>query len=222
MNKSKIEKFAVEGHKLLYKQIAQRAYQYGIEENNVGKVDATEVRGRIPSPLGYRFYVNGVSVVSGPRKGDLRNHYYETVDIAPYLTPGENYLTARVVAYASLIKKPVTTDLVTEALKDVFPNSKTKEVTMEVIQEIVASYFKIRIEDLHAKKRTRTIAYPRQIAMYLCRELTDTSLPQIGNFFGGRDHTTVLHAYDKIAKEREENAKLHKIIKDLIESIQKM
>ena len=58
--------------------------------------------------------------------------------------------------------------------------------------------------------------------MYLCRELTDTSLPQIGNFFGGRDHTTVLHAYDKISTEREENAKLHKIIKDLIDSIQKM
>ena len=108
------------------------------------------------------------------------------------------------------------------ALKDVFPNSHKKEVTLEVIQEIVATYFKIRIEDLHSKKRTRSIAFPRQIAMYLCRELTDTSLPQIGNFFGGRDHTTVLHAYDKIAKEREENAKLHKIIKDLIESIQKM
>ena len=128
----------------------------------------------------------------------------------------------RVVAYASLINKPVTTDVVAEALKDVFPNSHKKEVTLEVIQEIVATYFKIRIEDLHSKKRTRSIAFPRQIAMYLCRELTDTSLPQIGNFFGGRDHTTVLHAYDKIAKEREENAKLHKIIKDLIESIQKM
>ena len=128
----------------------------------------------------------------------------------------------RVVAYASLIKKPVTTEVVAEALKDVFPNNHKKEVTLEVIQEIVATYFKIRIEDLHSKKRTRSIAFPRQIAMYLCRELTDTSLPQIGNFFGGRDHTTVLHAYDKIAKEREENAKLHKIIKDLIESIQKM
>lgn len=128
----------------------------------------------------------------------------------------------RVVAYASLIKKPVTTDLVTEALKDVFPNSKTKEVTMEVIQEIVASYFKIRIEDLHAKKRTRTIAYPRQIAMYLCRELTDTSLPQIGNFFGGRDHTTVLHACDKITKEKESDRKLTTILNELIERIQKM
>lgn len=128
----------------------------------------------------------------------------------------------RVVAYASLIKKPVTTDLVAEALKDVFPNNKTKEVTMEVIQEIVSSYFKIKIEDLHAKKRTRNIAYPRQIAMYLCRELTDTSLPQIGNFFGGRDHTTVLHACDKISKEKISDAKLSGILHELIERIQKI
>ncbi|MDD6134742.1 MAG: chromosomal replication initiator protein DnaA [Selenomonadaceae bacterium] len=128
----------------------------------------------------------------------------------------------RVVAYASLIKKPVTTDLVAEALKDVFPNNKTKEITMEVIQEIVASYFKIKIDDLHAKKRTRSIAYPRQIAMYLCRELTDTSLPQIGNFFGGRDHTTVLHACDKISKEKESDIKLGGILNELVERIQKM
>lgn len=128
----------------------------------------------------------------------------------------------RVVAYASLIKKPVTTDLVAEALKDVFPNNKTKEVTIEVIQEIVASYFKIKIEDLHAKKRTRSITYPRQIAMYLCRELTDTSLPQIGKFFGGRDHTTVLHACDKIGKEKKADIKLSGILHELIERIQKI
>ena len=128
----------------------------------------------------------------------------------------------RVVAYASLIKKPVTTDLVAEALKDVFPNNKTKEITMEVIQEIAASCFKIKIDDLHAKKRTRSIAYPRQIAMYLCRELTDTSLPQIGNFFGGRDHTTVLHACDKISKEKESDIKLGGILNELVERIQKM
>lgn len=128
----------------------------------------------------------------------------------------------RVVAYASLIKKPVTTELVAEALKDVFPNNKTKEITMEVIQEIVASYFKMKIEDLHAKKRTRSIAFPRQIAMYLCRELTDTSLPQIGNFFGGRDHTTVIHACDKINKEKDADMKLNAILNELVERIQKM
>lgn len=128
----------------------------------------------------------------------------------------------RVVAYASLTKQTISTDLVAEALKNVFPSTKTKEITLELIQEIVASYFKIKIDDLHAKKRTRNLAFPRQIAMYLCRELTDTSLPQIGTCFGGRDHTTVIHAYDKISKERNEDIKLDNTIKELIGRIERM
>ena len=128
----------------------------------------------------------------------------------------------RVVAFASLTKRPVNTDLVAEALKDIFPNGKAKEVTMDVIQEIVASYFKIKIEDLQSKKRTRTIAYPRQIAMYLCREMTETSLPQIGQFFGGRDHTTVIHAYDKINQDKETDNRLKGILNELIDRIQKV
>ena len=157
------------------------------------------------------------------------DHFSVPIDVMVYIASRidsnirelEGALT-RVVAYASLINQPVTTELVTIALKDVFPNNKTKEITMEVIQEIVASYFKIKIDDLHAKKRTRSIAFPRQIAMYLCRELTDTSLPQIGNFFGGRDHTTVIHAYDKISKEKDADMKLNAIINELIERIQRM
>lgn len=157
------------------------------------------------------------------------DHFSVPIDVMVYIASRidsnirelEGALT-RVVAYASLINQPVTTELVTVALKDVFPNNKTKEITMEVIQEIVASYFKIKIDDLHAKKRTRSIAFPRQIAMYLCRELTDTSLPQIGNFFGGRDHTTVIHAYDKISKEKDADMKLNAIINELIERIQRM
>ena len=128
----------------------------------------------------------------------------------------------RVVAFASLTKRPVNTDLVAEALKDIFPDGKAKEVTMDVIQEIVASYFKIKIEDLQSKKRTRNIAYPRQIAMYLCREMTETSLPQIGQFFGGRDHTTVIHAYDKISQDKETDARLGGILNELIDRIQKV
>jgi chromosomal replication initiator protein len=93
---------------------------------------------------------------------------------------------------------------------------------MDVIQEIVASYFKIKIEDLQSKKRTRTIAYPRQIAMYLCREMTETSLPQIGQFFGGRDHTTVIHAYDKISQDKETDNRLGGILNELIDRIQKV
>lgn len=126
----------------------------------------------------------------------------------------------RVMAYASLTKQPIDIDLATEALKDIFPNGRPKEITMELIQEVVASYFKIRIEDLLAKKRTRNVAYPRQIAMYLCRELTETSLPRIGEMFGGRDHTTVIHAHDKINRERAEDIKLNNTIKELIKRIE--
>mgnify|MGYP002868261854 CR=1 FL=1 len=128
----------------------------------------------------------------------------------------------RVVAFASLTKRAVNTELVAEALKDIFPNGKAKEVTMDVIQEIVASYFKIKIEDLQSKKRTRNIAYPRQIAMYLCREMTETSLPQIGQFFGGRDHTTVIHAYDKISQDKDSDTRLGGILNELIDRIQKV
>lgn len=128
----------------------------------------------------------------------------------------------RVVAYSSLVHRPVTTDLVSEALKDILPQDKTKKITMEIIEEIVASYFKIKIEDINSKKRTRKIAFPRQIAMYLCRDLTGTSLPQIGRFFGGRDHSTVLHAYDKINREKEEDLKLNTILNELISRIQRM
>ena len=158
----------------------------------------------------------------------LLDHYDVPNDVMVYIASRidsnirelEGALT-RVVAYASLIKVPVTTEVVAEALKDVFPQGSTKEVSMEIIESIVASHFGIKVDDLHSKKRTRSIAFPRQIAMYLCRELTDTSLPRIGEFFGGRDHTTVLHACEKISKEKEDNAKLGRTVTELIEEIQK-
>ena len=126
----------------------------------------------------------------------------------------------RVMAYASLTNQTIDINLATEALKDIFPNGRPKQITMELIQEIVSSYFKIKIDELLAKKRTRNVAYPRQIAMYLCRELTDTSLPRIGEMFGGRDHTTVIHAHDKIARERNEDTKLSNTLKELIKRIE--
>lgn len=128
----------------------------------------------------------------------------------------------RVVAYASLTQQPITPSLVNEALANIFPSGKSREVTMELIQEVVASYFKLRLDDLHAKKRTRNLAMPRQIAMYLCRELTNNSLPQIGASFGGRDHTTVIHAYDKISKERREDSKLDRTIEQLMQRIENL
>lgn len=126
----------------------------------------------------------------------------------------------RVIAYASLNNQPIDIDLATEALKDIFPNGRPKQITTDLIQDIVAGHFKLKLEDLSAKKRTRNVAFPRQIAMYLCRELTETSLPKIGELFGGRDHTTVIHAHDKINRERQADAKLNNTIKELIKRIE--
>lgn len=126
----------------------------------------------------------------------------------------------RVIAYASLTNQSIDMNLATEALKDIFPNSRPRQITMELIQQIVALYFKIKQEDLLAKKRTRNITYPRQIAMYLCREMTETSLPRIGEMFGGRDHTTVIHAHDKISRERNEDSKLNNILKEITKRIE--
>ncbi|WP_239253813.1 chromosomal replication initiator protein DnaA [Listeria ilorinensis] len=106
----------------------------------------------------------------------------------------------RVVAYSSLVNKDITAGLAAEALKDIIPNSKSTVITIKDIQEAVGEYFHIRLEDFKAKKRTKSIAFPRQIAMYMSRELTDASLPKIGDEFGGRDHTTVIHAHEKISQ----------------------
>ncbi len=125
----------------------------------------------------------------------------------------------RVVAYSSLTNRSISFDLATEALKDIITSSKTEEITVNRIKEKVSNVFNIKMEDFNSKKRTRSIAYPRQIAMYISRELTDLSLPKIGEEFGGRDHTTVIHAHDKISKDIQENedikAKIDKIISEL-------
>lgn len=125
----------------------------------------------------------------------------------------------RVMAFSSLNKQMITKELAAEALKNVFTNNESRTVTLELVQEIVSSYFKIDTSELVAKKRTRNLAFPRQIAMYLCRELTSASLPRIGDIFGGRDHTTVIHAYDKITQERKINHKLDNTIKELTSRI---
>ena len=111
----------------------------------------------------------------------------------------------RIVAYSSLTNKKVTVALAEEALKDIISEDKQEEVNVDLIKRIVADDYKIKMDDFNSKKRTRAIAYPRQIAMYLTRELTELSLPKIGDEFGGRDHTTVIHAYDKIEKDMEES-----------------
>lgn len=125
----------------------------------------------------------------------------------------------RIVAYSSLTNREVTIDLAEEALRDIMSLTKPREINVNFIKEVVSKQMGIKMESFDSKKRTRTITFPRQIAMYLCRELTDLSLPKIGEEFGGRDHTTVIHAHEKIAAEIEEDASFKRQIEKLIKQI---
>ena len=123
------------------------------------------------------------------------------------------------MAYASLTNNQLSLSIADEALKDILSNNQPKEITIPLIQQVVSQYFDLKIDDFKSKKRNRSIAFPRQIAMYLSRELTDQSLPKIGEEFGGRDHTTVIHAYDKIQQDMKKDSQLSKTIDDLIKKI---
>jgi chromosomal replication initiator protein len=114
----------------------------------------------------------------------------------------------RIEAFARFHKRPITIDLAKEALKDLLA-AQNKQVSMENIQKTVADFYRIKIVELLSKKRTRVIARPRQIAMALARELTQLSLPEIGNAFGGRDHSTVLHACKTIESLRNSDSALN-------------
>lgn len=118
----------------------------------------------------------------------------------------------RVTAYSSLTNREVSVELAQEALKDIISTNKPRQINIDMIKDVVAQHFSIQIADFDSKRRTRSITYPRQVAMYLCRELTDLSLPKIGEGFGGRDHTTVIHAYDKISNDINDNIDLKNVI----------
>jgi len=125
----------------------------------------------------------------------------------------------RTIAFASFNKQEITIELTETILKDVLPESKPLQITVPLIQQVVSDYFNLKPEDLKAKKRTRSISFPRQIAMYITREITDLSLPKIGELYGGRDHTTVIHAYERIHSEIQIDASLEANIKELINKI---
>lgn len=125
----------------------------------------------------------------------------------------------RVVAYSSLINQDMNADLAAIALKDIIPNSKPRVITIIDIQRVVGSHFNIKLDDFKAKKRTKNVAFPRQVAMYLSRELTDYSLPKIGSEFGGRDHTTVIHAHEKISKLLSSDIELQKHMQEITEQL---
>ena len=124
----------------------------------------------------------------------------------------------RVVAYSKLIGKDVSVDLAKEVLKDMIIEGE-KKITIDLIQKKVSEYFDIKLSDMRAKKRSKAIAYPRQVAMYLARQLTDYSLPEIGDQFGGRDHTTVIHACTKVESDLKSKDGFKVLLGRLIESI---
>ncbi|MBI3974848.1 MAG: chromosomal replication initiator protein DnaA, partial [Armatimonadetes bacterium] len=126
----------------------------------------------------------------------------------------------RVVAYATLTRTEISTTLAEEVLRELLPPARARPVTIQAIQRSVAEFFDIRVEDMRAKRRTKAVAFPRQVAMYLAREITDASLPRIGEEFGGRDHTTVMHACDRVRDALQRDTHLAASLKRLVDRLQ--
>jgi len=127
----------------------------------------------------------------------------------------------KIVAYSSLMKKEINLNLVRQILKEILNADTGDDVSIEEIQKTVAKSYNIRYEDMKVKKRNREIVFPRQIAMYLSRELTDFSLPEIAKEFGKRDHTTIIHAYNKIQQMIKMDSELYTKVKEISEKLKK-
>ena len=126
----------------------------------------------------------------------------------------------RLIAYSTIMGgAEITLDLAIEALKDFISKGMGEKNDIHRIQKIVSEYFQISVEDIRSKKRSSNISFPRQIAMYLCRTMTNESFPKIGTEFGGKDHTTVMHSVEKIEKEIKVNPDLANIIEKLKDDI---
>jgi chromosomal replication initiator protein len=127
----------------------------------------------------------------------------------------------RVVAFSTLTDRPMTVDLAQDVLRDVFPEGERPKVSVELIQQTVIERFGISLEELVGHGRSQSIVYPRHVGMYLCRELTDSSLPKIGLEFGGRDHTTVIYSTSKIARLIREERDVYNLVQDLTARIKR-
>ena len=125
----------------------------------------------------------------------------------------------RVTAFANLNRQPVTLDLAEVVLRDLIPSEQPAQITVSTIMGETAKYFGLTIDDLCSSSRSRQLVQARQIAMYLCRELTELSLPKIGQHFGGRDHTTVMHADRKIRELMGERRAIYNQVTELTNRI---
>ena len=129
----------------------------------------------------------------------------------------EGYLI-RIGAFSSLTSTPINIDMAKKVLKDILIEN-SKEITIEKIQKHVADHFQIKVSELKSSKRLKNIVFPRQIAMYICRNLTSLSYPEIGLKFGGKDHSTIIHAMKKIEKKMKEDLQTKIIIEKLIDNL---
>ncbi len=125
----------------------------------------------------------------------------------------------KLMAYADLLNKRVTLDIAEQQLKDVFNNTRTGAISMDTIQKVVSDHYSLSYNDMRGKKRTKAIAFPRQIAMYIAREITEYSTTEVGLAFGGRDHTTVMHACQRVESRMKTDSSLEPVIQQLIRAI---
>ena len=120
----------------------------------------------------------------------------------------------RLGAYAALTGQAITMELAQNVLKELV-NDARRVVTLDAIQDVVAARFHIKVSEMKSKRRTKALVYPRQMAMYLCREITQQSYPEIARHFGGKDHTTIMHACRQIEKAKENNPGLQGTLEEL-------
>jgi chromosomal replication initiator protein len=125
----------------------------------------------------------------------------------------------RIIAYAELVNKDITVDVAQRQLKDFFSSPLQSNITIDIIQRITADYFNLSPNELKGKKRTRQVAFPRQLAMFIARSITEASMTDIGLEFGGRDHTTVMHACQRIESRMRTDPTIEDIIQTLIRRI---
>lgn len=121
----------------------------------------------------------------------------------------------KILAYSEVTHKTITVDIAKDLLRDVFGSTRQRNISIDVIQKTTANYFNISLSDIKGKKRSKSFSFPRQVAMYLCREMTECSTTEIGTEFGGRDHTTILHGFGKIEKEITADPSLEITIQEL-------
>src|SRR3954453_7572792 len=172
----------------------------------------------VPDPQVLTFIASRVSTnirePEGAKRPAPRVGAFSRSRVATNIRELEGALT-RVVAFSSLTGRAMSVELAQDVLKDVFPQGEAAEVSIKRIQDLVAERFGLSLDELCGDKRSQNIVYPRQVAMYLSRELTDSSLRKIGKEFGGRDHTTVIHATSKIARLIREDRSVYNLVQEL-------